>query len=215
MDFVSVFQFWPLLLRGLAVTLELSAIAIVGGMIVGVLTGVGLASKNRYIRAPFLVYTAIFRGSPLLIQLFLIYFGIGYLGVNVPIFAAAGIGMVLYAGSYIGEIVRSGIEAVPAGQLEAAHSLGLTQFHSMARIVLPQTLQLVLPALIGFNVSLIKDSSIASIIGFVDLIREGQGIIALTNRPFETYLTVGLVYFCICFPISRIVNRIERKNRFS
>lgn len=215
MDFAFLLLLWPALLKGLGFTLLLSCIAIIGGMILGILAGIGVSSKHRVIRAPFALYTGIFRGSPLLVQLFMLYLGLAYVGINVPVFAAACGGFILYAGAYIAEIVRSGIASVPRGQFEAAESLGLTRTQTMVRTILPQTLQIALPALLGFNISVVKDTSIASIIGFSDLMKEGTGVIAITSQPFETYLVIGVAYFLICFPLSRLVAKIERKSRFA
>jgi polar amino acid transport system permease protein len=215
MAILSVFEFWPLLLRGISVTLLLSVVAIAGGTILGLVIGVGLTSRNVVIRFILNGYSGIFRGSPLLVQLFMIYLGLAYLGFNVPVFAAAAIGFILHASAYVAEIVRGGIEAVPRGQFEASESLGLTRTQLMRRVVLPQTLRMVLPALASYNVSLIKDTSIASIVGFVDLMKEGQAVVALTGKPFETYFVIAVIYFAICFPLSRCVGYLEKRSIYS
>ena len=209
--FLDVLQYWPLLLSGLAVTMVLSAISIVGGMALGIVSGAGLVSRNPVSRAVATTYTSIFRGSPLLIQLFMIYLGLAYLGVNMSIFAAAVIGFILYTGAYVGEIIRAGINALPKGQFEAAECLAFNRFTVMVRVILPQVLRNSAPTLASFLLGVVKDTSLASILGFVDLTQQGQAIIALTNEPFQSLFVVAVLYFVICFPISRVANRLDRK----
>lgn len=211
-DWLNVLEYWPLLLTGLGTTLFLSAVSIVGSTIIGVLTGVGLASKSRLVRAPLAAYSAIFRGSPILIQLFMIYLGLAYLGVDIPVAAAAAIGFSLYGGAYIAEIVHSGITSVPSGQAEAASAFAFGRIATMTHVLLPQALRVMLPSITALWLGLIKDSSVASIIGYADLLNQGRTVIALTRAPFETYLLIALGYFIVCFPITLLVNRLERKS---
>ncbi|MFT8329974.1 amino acid ABC transporter permease [Bifidobacterium psychraerophilum] len=209
--FINVLQYWPLLLSGLAVTVVLAVISIVGGMALGILAGSGLVSNSHIVRVIASVYTSIFRGSPLLIQLFMIYLGLAYLGVNMSVYTAAGIGFVLYTGAYVAEIIRAGVNALEVGQFEAAESLAFNRFTTMVRVILPQVLKNSAPTLASFLLGVVKDTSLASILGFVDLTQQGQAIIALTNEPFQTLLVVAVLYFVICFPISRFADRLDRK----
>lgn len=211
--FLNVLQYWQLLLSGFGITLVLSAIAIIGGMLLGIFAGVGLVSHNPVIHSITAVYTSIFRGSPLLIQLFMIYLGLAYLGINMSVFSAASIGFILYAGAYVAEIIRAGIEALPRGQFEAAECLSFNRFITMTRIILPQVLRNAAPQLASFLLGVVKDTSLASILGFVDLTQQGQAIISLTDEPFQTLLVVAVLYFIICFPISRFADRLDRKVR--
>ncbi|MCU1527868.1 MAG: amino acid transporter permease [Frondihabitans sp.] len=211
MSFLTVFSFWPLLLSGFLTTLLLSAVAIVGGGIVGAVVGVAVTDAPRWVRWILTLYIGLFRGTPLLIQLFLIYLGLPYVGINLDVFAAAAIGFTLYGGAYVAEIVRSGLEAVPAGQREAAASNGLTYLQTLRHVVAPQSLRTATAPLLSFFLSVIKDTSIASIIGYVDIIQQGQAVIAITNQPFQAYVVVAAAYFAVCFPISLIVGRFEKR----
>ncbi len=211
MSFVETLSFWPLLLQGLLTTLFLSVIAIVGGTAIGVLVGVSVTDGPRPVRWLLNGYIGLFRGTPLLIQLFLIYLGLPYLGVNLDVFWAAIIGFSLYGGAYIAEILRSGLQAVPPGQYEAARSTGLTYFQTLRHVVLPQVIRTCTAPMLSFCLALIKDTSIASIIGYVDLIQQGRTVISITNLPFQTYLVVAAAYFAICFPTSFIVGRFEKR----
>jgi polar amino acid transport system permease protein len=213
MGFGTVLAYWDVLWSGLRMTLLLSFVAIVGGTLLGLVVGLLLTSKLVWIRAPFRLYVNLFRGTPPLIHLFMIYLGLPSLGVALTVLSAAIISFILYTGAYVAEVFRAGIEAVPSGQTDAALSLGLSYPQRMLRIILPQTVRLTTPALASFYLSLIKDTSLASIIGVSDLVSEGQAVIAATQKPFQTYLVIAATYFCICFPVSRIVSRIERRAR--
>lgn len=212
MGFVKVLSFWPVLLRGLQTTLALSAVAIGAGSVVGLVVGVLLTARAPWVRATFRTYVSLFRGTPLLVQLFLIYLGPGSFGLAIGIFEAAAIGFTLYSGAYIAEIVRSGIQAVPTGQFEAAQSLGLHYVQVMARVIVPQTRTMITPALASFYLGVIKDTSLASIVGLADLISQSKIVIAATEKPFQTYAVVAAAYFIFCFPLSRVVARLERKS---
>lgn len=200
-----------MLIGGALVTLELSALAIVLGTTVGLLVALARSARVALVSQVLRVYIEIFRGAPLLMQLFFVYFGLPYLGVEVSKLAAAVTALTLYSGAYIAEIIRAGIESVPKGQREAAHSLGLSSFEVMRYVILPQTLTVALPPLIGFYIGLIKDTSLATIIGYGELMRESQAIIDRTARPLEVYIAVALIYFAICYPLSRLVIRLERR----
>lgn len=211
MNWHVVWESRTVLLGGALVTLELSALAIGLGTTLGL-----IIALIRTARVPVLwqiarVYIEIFRGSPLLMQLFFVFFGLPYLGFDISKLAAAVWALTLYSGAYIAEIIRAGIEAVPRGQREAAHSLGLSSYEVMRYVVLPQTLTVALPPLIGFYIGLIKDTSLATIIGYRELIRESQSIIDRTARPLEVYTAVALIYFAICYPLSLLVTRLERR----
>jgi polar amino acid transport system permease protein len=213
MGFVTVFSFWRVLLTGLETTLYLTIIAIGGGTLVGLLVGLLVTRKSRVLRLPLRLYLSVFRGTPLLIQLFMIYLGPGYFGIQLPLFEAAAIGFTLYSGAYIAEMVRSGIEAVPVGQVEAAYSLGMSYLQVTRRVVLPPAFKMITPALASWYLSLVKDTSIASIIGLSEIVGQSQIVIAATVKPFQVYAVVAAAYFVICFPISLGVSRLERRSR--
>ncbi len=211
MNWHVVWESRSVLLGGALVTLELSALAIGLGTTLGLLVALIRTARVPVLSQIARVYIEIFRGSPLLMQLFFVFFGLPYLGFDVSKLAAAVWALTLYSGAYIAEIIRAGIEAVPKGQKEAAYSLGLSPYEAMRYVVLPQTLTVALPPLIGFYIGLIKDTSLATIIGYRELIRESQSIIDRTARPLEVFTAVALIYFVICYPLSLLVTRLERR----
>jgi polar amino acid transport system permease protein len=141
-----------------------------------------------------------------------IYFGAAYLsGFAISVFGAALLALTLYQGAYIAEVFRAGIEAVPRGQWEASRVLGLSRVQTFGGVILPQTRAIVLPPLVGQYLSLIKDTSIAVVIGYVELVRQGQAVIDRVGDPTTSYLAVAVLYFVICYPLSVLVRRMERK----
>lgn len=216
---LKVLSFHHVLLTGLLVTVELSAIMIAGGLVLGALAAVGLTVKGnalpfRIIRRVVRIYVELFRGSPLLLQLFFGYYGLSYTGINIDIFSACSIVLVLYAGSYICEIIRSGIEAIPKGQLEAGCSVGLNYFDIMRFIIFPQAFKIFLPTLVGCFISLIKDTSVVSLIGCTDLFISAKVVINKTSLPIQTYLLIALAFFVICYPLSLLVRRLEKRRAY-
>jgi polar amino acid transport system permease protein len=212
MDFSSVWQYKLLLWQGFIVTAEISLMAIIAGTIIGLLAGLTQRSRFLLIKAPVKVYIEIFRGSPLLMQLFFFYFGLSYLNVPITAFQAVFVVFALNSGAFIAEIVRSGLEAVSKGQYEAAESLGLSYGTMMRKVILPQAMKVSLPPLVGFYIGMIKDTSIASIIGYVELMKQGQAIANMNSASiFQVYLAVAAIYFIICYPLSSFVNWMERR----
>lgn len=209
--FAKVLTYWRMFLEGFAITLQLSVVVIITSTIVGIICGILFIFKNKVIRAILQVYVQIFRGCPLLMQLFMGYYGLAYLGVNIDIFSAVVLVYTLYGGAYIAEIIRSGIESIPKGQWEAANCIGLSPFRVISDVILPQSFKVSLPAMIGFHLGMIKDTSIASIIGYSELLRQGKTIMNVTVYPFQTYIIVAALYFVICYPLSRFVSWMERK----
>ena len=209
--FLRVFSYWRLLLDGFLITLKLSLTVIITSTLLGVICGMLFTLKNRGIRGVLRIYVELFRGCPLLMQLFMGYYGLAYLGIQIDIFSAVVLVYTLYGGAYIAEIIRSGIESIPKGQWEAAKCIGLNPVDVLRDVVLPQSFKISLPALIGFHLGLIKDTSIASIIGYSELLREGKTIMNVTGHPFETYILVAVIYFIICYPLSKYVGWTERK----
>jgi polar amino acid transport system permease protein len=211
-NFSVVTDSWPVLLRGLGVTLVLSALTILGGTVVGLLVGLARSSGPAPLRILARLYIEVFRGTPLLIQLLFVYFGAFSLGFEwSSTLAAAAISLILYEGAYIAEIFRAGIEAVPAAQREAARVLGLRRRTVFARVVLPQAMQIARAPLVGQYIGLVKDTSLATVVGLAELMREGQAIVDRTAQPLPVYLAVAALYFCICYPMSLFVRHMERK----
>ena len=212
MSFSVVTESWPVLLQGLGVTLLLSVLTIMGGTIVGLLVGLARANGPAPLRALARIYIEIFRGTPLLIQLLFVYFGAYSLGFEwSSTLAAAATSLILYEGAYIAEIFRAGIEAVPVAQREAAQVLGLRKSTIFTRVVLPQAMQIARAPLVGQYIGLVKDTSLATVVGLAELMRQGQAIVDRTAQPLPVYLAVAALYFCICYPMSLFVRHMERK----
>jgi polar amino acid transport system permease protein len=191
-------------------TIVLALIAFVGGGIGGLVVALLRTADNRTARAAMVVFIRVFQGTPLLMQLFLAYFGMAIFGFSVNPLIAAMIALTAHASAYLGEIWRGCIEAVPRGQTEAATALGLHYFARMRHIVLPQAARIAVPPTVGFLVQLLKETSLTSIIGFVELTRQGQIITSVTFRPFLVYGIVAAVYFILCWPLSLAARRMER-----
>ncbi|ARQ10359.1 amino acid ABC transporter permease protein [Rhizobium etli] len=199
------------LLQGLKWTVLLAFIGFVGGGVFGILVALVRTSKNRFARYVSSGYIALFQGTPLLMQLFVVYYGVALLGVDVNAWIAVAIAFTLHASAFLGEIWRGSIEAVPKGQTEAANALGLHYISRMKDVVLPQALKISMPATIGFLVQLIKGTSLAAIVGFIELTRAGQIISNQTYRPLLVFGIVGMVYFIICWPLSHIGSGLEKR----
>ncbi|ARO30373.1 amino acid ABC transporter permease protein [Rhizobium sp. NXC14] len=199
------------LLQGLKWTVLLAIIGFVGGGIFGILIALVRTSQNRVARFVSSGYIALFQGTPLLMQLFVVYYGVALLGVDVNAWIAVAIAFTLHASAFLGEIWRGSIEAVPKGQTEAANALGLHYISRMKDVVLPQALKISMPATIGFLVQLIKGTSLAAIVGFIELTRAGQIISNQTYRPLLVFGIVGMVYFIICWPLSHIGSGLEKR----
>ncbi len=192
-------------------TVLLSVVAFLFGSIGGVFVALTRTGAFRWLRLTATGYIKIFQGTPLLMQLFLAFFVPGLFGWSVDPWVAAALGLSLHASAFLGEIWRGAIESVPPGQSEAAASLGLRYGPKMALVIAPQALRIAIAPTIGFLVQLVKGTSLASIIGFVELTRAAQVINNATFRPFTIFGLVALVYFLICWPLSVYSKRMERK----
>lgn len=208
------FALWDMLgfLAGAARwTVGLSLIAFVGGGLMGLallmlrfarLPGVGLAVAW---------YVQLFQGTPLLMQLFLVYFGLALLGWDTTPMVAASVCLTLYASAYLTEIWRGCVDAIPKGQWEASASLALTYAQQMRHVILPQAARVGIAPTVGFLVQVIKGTALASVIGFVELTKAGQMISNATYQPFLAYTLVGLMYFALCYPLSWWSQRLENR----
>ncbi|MDB5770825.1 MAG: transporter permease [Burkholderia sp.] len=192
-------------------TLLLSAVAFAGGMVGGFLVMLARVSQFKALRIAATAFIRVFQSTPLLMQLFLIFFGFDLLGWEVSALMAAAVALTLHASAFLGEIWRGCVESVPRGQSEAGWALGLSYFDRMGSIVLPQATKIAIPPTAGFLVQLIKGTSLASIIGFVELTRAGQIINNNTFQPFLVFGLVAALYFIICWPISLFARRMERR----
>jgi polar amino acid transport system permease protein len=211
MDFTPVWNARWLLLDSFLTTLLLSTIAVVVGTLVGAVVAVLRTLNVGILNVVLRAYVELFRGTPLLMQLFFVYFGLPMLGVNVDKFWAAFSAISLYTGAYVAEVFRAGVEAVPRGQVEASTALGLTFVQRLTYVIAPQALRVALPPLVGVYVSVIKDTSLATVIGYNELMRRAMELVLQYGRPLEIFLIVGILYFIICFPISKFSEWLERR----
>lgn len=226
MDFGRMFaNATPLVLKGLKVCVEISIIALALGMLLGFVTCMFRMSKSKILRAIAGVYIWIIRGTPMVVQAMIIYFGIPQV-VNLlkaagspkfvfTSFMAGAITLTLNAGAYLSEIFRSGIQAVPKGQSEAARSLGMTKMGSMMKIVLPQAFKIVIPSLVNQFIITIKDSSILSFIGLAEIVNMSKQYVGATYQYFETYIFAALCYLVITSTLMVISKVIERKLQYA
>ena len=199
------------LLDGLLWTIVLSALAFILGGIAGFFVMLARISRFRWLRRTALVYIQIVQGTPLLIQMFLLYFGLGVFGISVPPLVAAGLGMMVYSSSYLGEIWRGAVESIAKTQFEAAECLGLTRWQALRDVILPQALKIATPPTVGFLVQLVKNTSLASVVGFLELTRAAQVINNSLFQPFLVFGVAALFYFCVCYPLSVWSRSLERK----
>lgn len=198
------------LLNGVVWTLVLTAMAFVGGGIVGFLVALGRITPSRAVRMLTAAYVQLIQGTPLLVIMFIIYFGLPTLGFSITPLFAAGISLTIYVSAYLGEIWRGCLESVPKAQWEAAECLALSRLQRMFKVILPQAIRIATPPTVGFSVQIVKNTSLASVVGFVELTRAGQLINNSIFEPFLIYLIVAALYFCLCFPLSAFSQRLER-----
>ena len=201
----------PFLLLSARWTLMLSAIAFIGGGTAALLL---LLWRYAYPKSGgrfTFYYIALLQGTPLLLQLFLVFFGLPLLGIDVSPILAAGVALTLYASAFLGEIWRGCVDAIGRGQWEASASLGMKFVAQMRYVILPQALKIAIPPTVGFLVQLVKSTALASIVGFNELIKAGQIVTNATFQPVVVYGLVALIYFCMCFPLTYCARLLERK----
>jgi polar amino acid transport system permease protein len=194
-------------------TVALSLLAFVGGGVVGLALLLARLAKLRGAERGVAAYVQLFQGTPLLMQLFLAYFGLALFGINVSAWVAAALALTLYTSAFLAEIWRGCVAAIPKGQWEAADSLALSFSEKMRHVVGPQALRIAVAPTVGFLVQVIKGTALASVIGFIELTKAGTMITNATFRPFTVYACVALMYFALCWPISAYSRRLERKLR--
>ena len=199
------------LLKGLQWTVALSGVAFIGGAVAGLLVALARTSGIRALERVTAGYIAVFQGSPLLLQLFVVYYGLVLVGIKLDAWVAVAIGFTLHASAYLGEIWRGAIEAVPRGQTEAANALALRYRSRMKDVILPQAIRISLPATIGFLVQLIKGTSLAAIVGFTELARAGSIISNQIFQPLLVFGIVGALYFILCWPLSVYGTWLEQR----
>ncbi|HEX7513679.1 MAG TPA: amino acid ABC transporter permease [Candidatus Methylomirabilis sp.] len=199
----------PQFLWGALATLEMSGVACLLGSLVAVGGALARLSKNKYLRRTATAYVEIIRNTPFIVQLFYVYFGLVTVGINLEAFSVAIITLTLNCGAYCTEIIRAGIQSIHKGQREAAFSLGMTEGQSMFLVVLPQAVRRILPPLAGQFITLIKDSSLISVIAVSDLTYVAKNIVTNTFRAFEVWLAIAVFYFVLSFALSWSVRSLE------
>lgn len=202
----------PLLIAGAGITIQITAISVGLGLVIGMFVGIARISNVKFLRALAAVYIDFLRGTPLLVQIFLIYFALPVImGQRVDPFLAAITACGINSGAYIAEIFRAGIQAIDEGQMEAGRSLGMTWVQTMRYIIIPQAFKNIVPPLGNEFIALLKDSSLVSVIGFEELTRRGQLIIARTYGSLEIWICVAMIYLVMTLTISRLVAYTEKR----
>lgn len=223
MNFHVVWDNRQLLWKGLKLTLELSGVIILVGTVLGLLVGVGLLYGNRAVRTLLRIYVDVIRGTPMLVIIFLIYYGLPALNItifghhintNLGRFQTAAMAFSFFAGAHIGEIVRGGIGAVPRGQTDAAKALGLTFWPRLLLVLVPQSLSIMIPPWTNTAAELIKGTSLVTLVSLSDLLFATQKVSARTNSFLTLYGAAALIYFLLCFTVSRTGVLVGRRFRF-
>ncbi len=208
------FTLWDIL-RNLLIaaqwTIVLSLVSFVGGGLVGVMVLFMRIGRSGIARLIAKAHIELFQGTPLLMQLFLAFFGLGLFGIDVPAWLAAGIALILWTAAFLAEIWRGCVEAIARGQWEASASLGMGYVQQMRHVILPQALRIAVPPTVGFSVQVVKGTALTSIIGFVELSKAGAVVTNATFQPFTVYGLVALIYFALCWPLSQASRVLERK----
>ncbi len=199
------------LMVGLRWTVLLSLIAFLGGAVAGLAVALARTSEVALLRRVMAGYIAVFQGTPLLMQLFVVYYGLGLFGIQLPAWLAVAIAFTFNASAFLGDIWRGAIQALPKGQTEAADALGLHYLSRMKKVILPQALRIAQPATVGYLVQLIKGTSLAAIVGFIELARAGQIVSNQTFEPILVFGIVGAIYFVLCWPLSLYSARLETR----
>ncbi len=192
-------------------TVLLSLVSFVGGGLVALLLLSMRISRKKSMRAFARYYVELFQGTPLLMQLFIAFFGLGLFGIDVPAWLAAGLTLILWAAAFLTEIWRGCVESVAKGQWEASASLAMGRLQQMRYVILPQAMRVAIPPTVGFFVQVIKGTAVTSIIGFVELSKAGTVVTNATFQPFTVYGLVALIYFALCWPLSKSSQILERK----
>ena len=210
--FDAVYNNLPFLLEGLYLTLLISALALAFSMVLGMFVALGRLSKSRLVSFASATYVELFRDTPVLVQLFWVYYVLPILlGIRIDAVSAAVLGLTLHSTAFLGEIYRAGIQTVLKGHAEAAKVLGLSRRDTFVRIILPQAFRNVLPPLVNNLVDLIKLSSLASVFAVAEITRRATELSASTFRPLEIFSFVALMYFLICWPLSLLIRVLERR----
>lgn len=204
-------RYFPYIVGGALTTLELTALALAISVVLGLIAALCKRSTHAVFRAPATIYIEVLRGTPALLQIFIVYFGLTSFGLKLEPFPAAVITLGLMGGAYLAEVFRAGIESVDRGQIEAAISLGMRPPNTMRRIVLPQALVVTWPPFTNFVVGLIKDTSLALTITVPEIMYRSYDAASQSFRSMEIYSMAGIIYLAICYPLSRVAKHLESK----
>jgi polar amino acid transport system permease protein len=208
------FSIWDIvrnLLLALRWTVLLSLASFALGGLLGLIILFMRTSKQAWLRRLTKMYIELFQGTPLLMQLFLAFFGLALFGLEVPAWLAAALALTCWSSAYLAEIWRGCVDAVPRGQWEASSCLAMSYMQQMRHVILPQALRIAIPPTVGFSVQIVKGTAVTSIIGFVELSKAGTMITNATFQPFTVYALVALMYFALCWPLSKYSQSLERK----
>ena len=212
LDFSPVWAGWPDLMRGALVTVEITACALILGCVMGLLVGIGrLNPKNRLVYGICTAYVAAIRGTPLLVQLFILFFGLPQFGIMLPAFACGVLGLGIYSGAYVSEVVRGAIQSIDKGQMEAARSIGMSSGQAMVSVILPQAVVRMIPPLGNEFIALIKNSALVSLLTIHDVMHQGQKIISVSYRSLEVYLAIALIYFVLTGVTTLLLRHFEKR----
>ena len=211
LDWQVIIHYFPFLVKGALITLEISVISLILGLAAGLVAALCILSTNPLLHWPGRFYVWIIRSTPLLVQLFIIYFGLPQFGISLNPFWSGVLALALNTGAYNAETIRGGILAVPKGQQEASRSLGMSKVLTMRRIVLPQAMRLIIPPLGNNFVILIKDTSLVSTITLVELTLTAQRLIGSTYKPFEMYLMAAVLYSILTTCAALLLRQVERR----
>lgn len=213
LDWNIIIHYFPFLLKGALITLEISILSLILGLIFGLVAALCKLARNPLLRWPAAFYVWLIRSTPLLVQLFIIYFGFPQMGIDLGPFLSGVLGLALNVGAYNAETIRGGIISVPNGQTEASRSLGMSGGLAMRRIILPQALRIIIPPLGNNFVILIKDTSLVSTITLVELTLTAQRFIGSTYKPFEMYVMAAALYAVMTSAASLLLNWLEKRTR--
>lgn len=214
LDFSPVWAGWPDLAHGAWVTVQITACALGLGCLLGLLAGMGRLDRGRpLVYGLCTAYVALIRGTPLLVQLFILFFGLPHFGILLPAFLCGVLGMGIYSGAYVSEIVRGAIQSVDRGQMEAARSIGMSWGQAMRSVILPQAVVRMIPPLGNEFIALIKNSALVSLLTIHDVMHEGQKIISVSYRSLEVYLVIAAVYFVLTGLVTLGLRHIEQRLR--
>jgi len=205
------FNHFVYLLQGMLWTVVLSGLAFVLGGIAGFGVMLMRTARTRLLRQVSFVFVQLVQGTPLLILLFVVYFGLGVVGIELPPLLAAGVSLMVYSSAFLGEIWRGCVESVPRTQWEASECLALTRWQTLVDVILPQAARIATPPTVGFLVQVMKSTSLASVVGFVELTRAAQVVNNSLFTPFLVFGIAGVLYFALCYPLSRWSRSLERK----